>query len=90
MSLLWLEQSLFAASVLFTDAGSDIAIEEDMSISEVFVLMLVAMSIGWVAVAAVRSNRRNGALSIRVSPDAPTDVDDERAGEPNVDRAMPN
>jgi hypothetical protein len=29
-----------------------------MAIADVFVLLLIALSVGWVAVAAIRSNRR--------------------------------
>jgi hypothetical protein len=36
-----------------------------MSAGDVFVLMIVALYIGWIAVAAVRSNRREGAARAR-------------------------
>lgn len=40
--------------------GSVFATENDMPMDDLFLMMLIAVSIGWIAVAAVRSNRRHG------------------------------
>lgn len=47
-----------------------------MSAGEVFVVMLVAVYIGWIAVAAVRSNRRAGTTGTRGSQAEPVNIAD--------------
>ena len=54
--------------------GSDFASDEDMPTGEIFVLVLIAIYIGWIAVAAVRSNRRHDANALLESQEAPTDI----------------
>jgi len=40
-------------------AGPDFATEDGMPTREIFVVLFIALYIGWIAVAAVRSNRRH-------------------------------
>ena len=71
---------------LLMRVGSVFASEDDMAMDDVFVIMLLAVSIGWVAVAAVRSNRRHGTNAMHRSEEGPTDVVDAPTVEARVDR----
>jgi hypothetical protein len=80
------EESEIAADACIDRAGSNFASDNDMVTGDVFVLVLIAISIGWVAVAAVRSNRRHGTHAMQKSDEGQPDLVDAPPAGARVDR----